>query len=253
MKAPKSILITGASNGIGAALAVLYANPGVSLALCGQNKQRLEEVAETCRQLRANVTTRVLDVADPFLTREWIIQSDKLHPLDLVIANAGVSYGFTTDDDLTSHFIETFAVNVNGVFNTVHPAIELMKKRGRGQIAIMSSLAGFHGFPSSPAYSTSKATVKAYGEALRGLYKGAGIEVNVICPGFIRTPMTDRNNFKMPLLMSVEKAALIIRRGLEANKGRIAFPFPLLAAVRILQLLPARWSNRLLMALPHKP
>ena len=252
MKAPKSILITGASSGIGAALAVLYANPGVSLALCGQNQARLDQVAETCRALRAVVTTRTLDISDPFLAREWITQADSLHPLDLVIANAGVSYGFSTEDNLASHLLETFAVNVNGVFNTIHPAIELMQKRGRGQIAIMSSLAGFHGLPSSPAYSTSKATIKAYGEALRGLYKSEGIEVNVICPGFVETAMTARNAFKMPFLMSAERAALIIRRGLEANKARIAFPLPMLAAIRLLQLLPESLISRILDEAPHK-
>ena len=252
MKTPKSILITGASGGIGAALAMLYANPGVSLALCGQNQERLEQVAQTCRALRAVVTTRVLDVSDPFMTREWISQCDNQHPLDLVIANAGVSYGFSPDENLASHMLETFAVNVGGVFNTVHPAIELMQARGRGQIAVMSSLAGFHGLPSSPAYSTSKATVKAYGEALRGLYRSEGIEVSVICPGFVETAMTAGNNFKMPFLMSAERAALIIRRGLEANKARIAFPWPMLAGIKLLQILPESLMSRLLTLAPAK-
>jgi short-subunit dehydrogenase len=252
MKAPKSILITGASSGIGAALARLYANPGVTLALGGQNAARLDQVAEACRNLRAVVTTRALDIADPFRTRDWITESDSRNPLDLVIANAGISYGFSTHENLASHLHETFAVNVGGVFNTVHPAIELMQRRGHGQIAIMSSLAGFHGLPSSPAYSTAKATVKAYGEALRGLYKPEGIEVNVICPGFIETPLTAGNSFNMPFLMSAERAAVIIRRGLEANKARIAFPLPMIAMIRLLQLLPENWISHILEQVPHK-
>jgi short-subunit dehydrogenase len=127
-----------------------------------------------------------------------------------------------------------------------------MRPRLRGQIAIMSSIAGFHGLPSSPAYSTSKATVKAYGEALRGLYAPDGLEINVICPGFVISPMTDRNNFHMPFLMPVERAALIIRRQLQANRARIAFPLRLLAFVRFLQLLPESWVDRLLSLAPSK-
>lgn len=252
MKNPKSILITGASSGIGAALAALYANPGVTLALSGRNQNRLDIVAAKCRALGANVSTRIVDVSDPVLMQEWIAGADATRPLDLVIANAGVSLPHGPDHDLARHTADTFAINVEGVFNTVHPALQMMRPREAGQIAIMSSIAGFHGLPSSPAYSTSKAAVKAYGEALRGLYKAKGIEINVICPGFVVSPMTDKNRFPMPFLMPVERAALIIRRGLRANRGRIAFPLAMTAVVRLLQLLPESWLEKLLNRAPHK-
>lgn len=252
MKNPESILITGASSGIGAALAVLYAKPGVTLALSGRDQGRLDLVAAKCRALGADVSSSIVDVANPDAMHEWMTTADISRPLDLVIANAGVSLPHGPDHGLARHTADTFAINVEGVFNTVHPALDLMRPRKAGQIAIMSSIAGFHGLPSSPAYSTSKAAVKAYGEALRGLYKAQGIEISVICPGFVISPMTDKNRFPMPFLMPVERAALVIRRGLQANKGRIAFPLPMVAVVRLLQLLPESWLEKLLNRAPHK-
>ncbi len=252
MNTPKSILITGASSGIGAALARIYANPGVTLALCARREDRLAGVAETCRKLGAQVKTSTLDVADKAAMEHWIMQRHNAAPLDLVIANAGVSYGFEPDEPLAEHMLKTCRTNIDGVFHTVQPALDLMIKRGHGQIAIMSSLAGFHGLPSAPAYSVSKATVKAYGEALRGVYAHQGIRINVICPGFVTSEMTARNNFPMPFMVSSDKAARIIRRGLAANRPRIAFPWPMIAAVRLLGLLPESWLQHLLASAPRK-
>jgi len=145
------------------------------------------------------------------------------------------------------------ATNIDGVLNTIHPLIPRMRSRGRGQIAIMSSLAGFRGFPGAPAYCASKAAVRLMGESLRGELAALGIEVNVICPGFVRTPMTDRNPFPMPFLMEAERAARIIRRGLERNRGRIAFPLPVALAVRLLAALPDILADRLTRTAPRKP
>ncbi|MDA5194350.1 SDR family NAD(P)-dependent oxidoreductase [Govanella unica] len=252
MRNPRAILITGASSGIGAALARTYARPDVTLFLGGRDAERLATVAAEVRALGAYVHQTCLDVTDKAAMSDWIRASDAIAPLDLVIANAGVSYGLKTGDDLAEHVERTFAVNVDGVFHTIHPAIDVMRSRGAGQIAIMASLAGFTGLPSSPAYSTSKATVKAYGEAMRGFLRPYGIEVSVICPGFIISPMTARNPFPMPFLMSDSKAAGIMVAGLAKNKARIAFPLPMLAAVRLAQLLPAAWVDFLFSQLPAK-
>ncbi|MEX1147478.1 MAG: SDR family NAD(P)-dependent oxidoreductase [Sphingomonadales bacterium] len=257
MQNPKSILITGASAGIGAALAFHYAGPGVTLALSGRNADRLDGVADRCRELGADVITAVVDVADAAGMIDWIDSLECRSPPDLVIANAGISLGLDGPSTLHAHVTDTFRVNVNGVFNTIHPAIDRMLARGgdkaqRGQVAIVSSLAGFHGLPSAPGYSTSKATVRAYGEALRGFLAPHGIAVNVICPGFIVSDMTANNRFPMPFLMSADRAARIISRGLARNRGRIAFPFPMIAAVRILGALPASWIEALFRRFPVK-
>ncbi|HXV73482.1 MAG TPA: SDR family NAD(P)-dependent oxidoreductase [Sphingomonadales bacterium] len=246
MKNPKSILITGASSGIGEGLALAYAARGVTLALTGRDRRRLTSVAKACSARGAKVLVRQLDVRNAKAVAAFIKAADRKAPLELVIANAGV--GVQKEDFKTMLEAATFtnAVNVVGVFNTVHPAFDAMKKRGRGQVAIMASLAGLIGLPSSPVYSASKNAVRAYGEALRPLYAAQGIQVNVICPGWVRSRITDRNRYSMPFFMEVDKAVPIIVRGLARNKGRIMFPWPLAAMVRLMMLLPISWASAIL-------
>lgn len=253
MRNPKSILVTGGSSGIGAALAGAYAAPGVRLALSGRNRERLEQVAERCRAAGAEVVTGTVDVCARDELTAWITAQDRARPLDLVIANAGISAGTGTFGETAGQAREIFAVNFDGVVNTVLPAAELMRPRGRGQIAIMSSLAGFRGFPGAPAYCASKAGVRVWGESLRGMLARDGIEVSVICPGYVKSPMTDRNDFPMPFLMEADRATQIMRRGLDAGKARIVFPRRLFAAVWLLALLPPNWTDGLLARLPEKP
>lgn len=253
MKNPKSILITGASSGIGRALALEYAGEGVTLFLSGRAKDRLRYVDIECQERGSVVHTKIIDCRDPFDMDAWIKECDETSTLDLVIANAGVSSSIKAEDDISEHTKSVFETNVNGVFNTVHPAINLMKPRGRGQIAIVSSVAGFRGLPSSPAYSTSKVTVRAYGEALRGFYHINGLQINVISPGFVRSGITDKNNFKMPFFMEADKAAWLIRRGLKKNKANIMFPWQMRVLTTIARrLIPEFLLERILRQLPKK-
>jgi len=238
MKKPTSILITGASSGIGAALATHYAQPGMALFLTGRNADRLTEVQQTCEAKGAFVASRALDVCDQLRMTSWIHQIWDERPIDLVIANAGVGLGNADGPNLHDIANRTFDINVTGVFNTIHPAIELMRERGSGQVALVSSMAGYQGLAWSPAYSASKAAVKSYGEALRGLLAPEGVSVSVICPGYVRSRITNRNDYRMPFFMEADKAASIIARGLEKNKGRISFPWPMVIGVRLLLNLP---------------
>jgi short-subunit dehydrogenase len=250
LKNPKSILITGASSGIGEALALEYADTDVILHLSGRNKEQLSKVSSLCTAKGATVYDKIIDVTDEAEMHQWI---DNLGPLDLVIANAGMCKSLKYHYELGRHTKEIFDVNVGGVFNTVHPAIEKMKERNKGQIALISSMAGYRGMPSAPIYSTSKVTVKAYGEALRGFYYNYGIEINVICPGFVRSRITDKNKFPMPFFMEGPKAAKIIRNGLEKNKGLIAFPWQIrLALGGVVRILPEFILERILRRLPNK-
>ncbi len=251
-KNPSSILITGASSGIGAALAKSYAAPGVRLSLSGRNEARLTMVAGLCRGAGAEVNTAVRDVTDAEAMATWIAEVDGQRPLDLVIANAGISAGTASGAEDRAQSEAVFAVNLDGVRNTVLPAIEAMRSRGHGQIAIMSSLAAFRGFPGAPAYCASKAAVRIWGEALRGHLAGAGVAVSVICPGFVRSRMTEVNDFPMPFLMDAERAAAIIRRGLARNRGRIAFPWPTYFWAWLLGVLPTALTDRLLRQMPKK-
>ncbi|MGK9231727.1 SDR family NAD(P)-dependent oxidoreductase [Inquilinus limosus] len=246
MTAPAAILITGASSGLGAALAKGYAAPGVRLVLLGRNPDRLEAVAEAVRALGATAETAAVDVTDRAVMAAAVAAADEAGPLDLVIANAGVAPGGAEGTDTAEKGRRIFAVNLDGLLNTIDPIRPRMAARGAGQIALMSSLAGFRGFPGVGAYAASKAAVRVYGEAIRAELRPRGVRVSVICPGFVRTPMTDGADFPMPMLMEVEDAAAAIRRGLARDRPLIAFPWPIHAGTRLLAALPAAWADALI-------
>ncbi|WP_298640265.1 SDR family oxidoreductase [uncultured Tistrella sp.] len=251
---PRHIAITGASSGLGAALALEYAGPGIRLSLHGRDTDRTEAVAAAARSRGAEVDVARFDVTDADAVAAWVTAIGARAPLDLLIANAGISGNETGSGGAVSAEVTRaiFAVNVDGVVNTVLPAAELMLGRGRGAIAIVASLAGYRGQPGAPAYAASKAAVKAWGEGLRPRLAHGGLRVSVVCPGFVRTPMTARNRFPMPFLMDADRAARIIRRGLDRNRARIAFPWQLAALCWLLAALPAAWADRLLGSLPGK-
>jgi short-subunit dehydrogenase len=248
---PKSILITGASSGIGEALSLAYAGAGTALALSGRNAERLAAVAERCRALGAQVSATTVDVAEREQMAAWITAEDERRPLDLVVANAGISGGVSGVGG-EERVRRIFDVNVGGVLNTLLPAIQPMRQRGRGQLAIVSSVAGYRGMPGAPAYSASKAAVLAYGDALRVALEGDGISVSVVCPGFVNSRITAANEFSMPFLMTAEKAAGIIKRRLARGKGRIVFPWPMHLAARLLQAMPISLSDAILRRAPTK-
>lgn len=251
-KNPQSVFITGASSGIGKALAEAYAGEGVTLFLCGRNRDRLNQTADKCRRKQAEVYTFAFDVTDEEASEKALKQAYEIRPIELVIANAGVSGGVlgTNENDKSTRTI--LKTNILGVVNTVLPAVSLMKKGGGGQIAIISSMAGYRGMASCPAYSASKACVKAWGEALRGTLKPYHIAVTVVCPGFIETPLTDKNEFYMPFLMKASKAAEIIRQRLIRNPAVLAFPWIMAFGAWLGNILPAAVILPILGKLPKK-
>ena len=247
MKTFSSIVLTGASSGIGEALALDYAAPGVALALTGRDAERLEAVAAACRAKGATVVADTIDVTDRDRFLPWLTAFDQAHPVDLVIANAGISIDKDNSSlDDFSIIRKTLDVNINGVLNTVEPLLAPMIARKRGQIAVVSSLAGFIGLPYSASYNASKAAVRVWGESIRYVLKKDSIGVSVICPGFVVSRLTAEAPFPMPFLMTSAKASAIIRRGLAANRPRIAFPIGTKAAVWLGTTLPGRWTARLL-------
>lgn len=253
MKQPKNILITGASSGLGKALALAYAESGVNLYLTGRNQKRLVEVKRLCMKKGAVVIDRIINVADGKAMQAWV---DSVYAsggkIDMVIANAGISAGTEGGAESADQVRKIFSTNIDGVVNTIHPVIEYMKQECEGQVVIIGSLAGYRGLPSSPAYSASKAAVRVYGEALRGSLLKEGIGVTVVTPGYIRTPMTDVNNFPMPFLMHSAKAAKLIVRRLRRNPARIAFPFPLYFVVWLLSVITPGATDWILSRMPGK-
>ncbi len=243
----RSILITGASSGIGRALALAYAGPGTRLALIGRNAQRLRETIEAIAAKGADVGYAQLDVRDRDGLRDWIVAQDAARPFDLAIANAGITTGLS--GDVLSEDPEAvralLATNLMGVLNTVEPLIAPMCGRGRGHLAFIGSIAGLRGLPYSPAYCASKAAVHAYAESLRGRLERRGVLVSLVIAGFVKTPLNDSIAATKPLEMSDAQAAKIIKRGLARGKATIAFPLPLYLATRFARALPPRLVDRL--------
>jgi short-subunit dehydrogenase len=253
MKNPKTILITGASSGIGHALALLYAASGATLLLTGRNQERVDEVSRACAAKGAVVKTTLTPVTERESLKSELLAWDDQHPIELVIANAGISGGTGKQGgENDDQFRAIMDINLEGTFNTVNPLIPRMTARKKGQIALMSSMAGFRGMPNAPAYSVSKMAVRAYGEALRPLLKPQGVDVSVIFPGFVRTPLTNVNKFPMPWLIDAEAAAQRIRDGLDANRARIAFPWQMHLLSRFIAALPLCAGDYLLSKAPKK-
>lgn len=247
MQQPRAILITGASSGIGRALALGYAAPDIHLTLLGRNEQRLSEVAIAAKARGACVTAMPVDVRDRAAMNSAILAADKANPVDLVIANAGITTGLadtaiSEDPDAVRALLAT---NLFGVLNTIEPLIGVMCARGRGQIAVIGSLAGLRGLPYSPAYSASKAAVHAYAESLRGRLERHGVLVSLVVAGFVKTPLNDSIEAVKPFEVSDVRAAAIIKNGLARGRAVIAFPTALYLATRLARILPPRFVDGL--------
>ncbi len=243
---PAAVVITGASSGIGRALALRYAREGTVLGLLGRSSERLETVAEECRRRGATVATHSIDVRARLEMQKWLARFDANTPIDLLIANAGLMAGTppggTIESTAASH--ELMDINVLGTLNTIHPVLPRMMARGHGRIAIISSIAAFIPLPDAPSYSASKAAVLTYGLALRGALHKSGIGVSVVCPGYVKTPMSEQESGPQPFAMSADSAAELIVRGLRRNRAIIAFPFWFALVTRLGGLLPENLRRR---------
>jgi short-subunit dehydrogenase len=244
----RTILVTGASSGLGAALARNYAAPGVRLVLVGRNADRLEQVAEGCRDAGAEVVTGLFDVGEAEPLGSWLAERDAERPFDLLIAAAGVSAGASKAGDPEGVDLAAMQVRTNllGTIHTIEPLLPRLIARRHGQVAVVASIAGLRGLPYSVGYSASKAGIRAYGEALRALLAPRGVAVSVIVPGFFDTPMTDRWKGPTPFMVGLDRMVKEIRRGLDAKRARITFPHLLAFGTRIADLLPARIGDMIM-------
>lgn len=230
-------VITGASSGIGLALARELAQRGYALALLARRKELLDELA---RELGERAIAIPCDVLDAASVRDAVRQGEE-HlggTFDLAIANAGVSiHGHATNFHL-AEVEQVFRVNVFGMLYLFDAVIPSMVERKSGRFVGVASVAGLRGIPAAAAYSSSKAAMQAFLEASRVELAPYGVGVTIVNPGFVATEMTAKNKFKMPFLMTKERAARIIVRGLEKEKRVIEFPRPTSLMMRFLRQLP---------------
>ncbi len=245
MHEPDCVVITGASGGIGTALAQAYAAPGRVLGLIARDGERLEALAERCRARGATVVTGAVDVRDRRALHHWLAAFDAAHPVDCLIANAGVTCGLgpgrsRESDEEAERLAE---INYKGTVHTVSGLVERMRARGRGRIVLVASLAGMRALPDMPSYSATKAAVIAYGHALRGWLAPSGVGVTILCPGFVTSPMSARHRGARPFEIPAEEAARRMRRAIARGRAVYAFPFWLATGVRLSQLLPAPVSD----------
>jgi short-subunit dehydrogenase len=250
--AARRVFITGASSGIGAALARHYAAQGAILGLVARRGEMLQGLQAT---LATECACYAADVRDAFAMKasaEDFIQ--RYGVPDIVIANAGVSRGTLTEcaEDLSA-FRAVMDINVLGMVHTFHPFIERMRAAGKGKLAGIASVAGMRGLPGASAYSASKAAAISYLESLRVEMAPSGIEVTTICPGYIRTPMTDVNNYAMPFMMEADEAARRMARYIEQGRRYVVMPWQMAIVSRLMKLLPAWAWDALARKAPHKP
>lgn len=223
---PRVIVITGASSGIGAALSRQLAAPGRMLALLGRDSIRLEAAAAACRSQGASCRTASLDVRDSGQMSAFLTGFDREHPIDLLVANAGILDGRHRDQavengETARRVLET---NLLSSVDTVHVVLPAMRQRGHGDIVLVASLAALVPLPDAPAYSASKAGLMSYGLALREVVAADGIRVVVACPGFVATAMASNHLGPRPGEISADAAAARILRGLRRNESLIGFP-----------------------------
>ena len=232
-----NIFITGGSSGLGAELARTYDAPGNVIALTARRAIELQEVAVT---LRCTCVTYAVDVLDHAALRAACADFIAKHGApDIVIANAGISAGTFTEfpEDLAA-FDRILRVNVTGMFATFQPFVAAMKARGSGILAGITSVASVRGLPGSGGYCASKAAAVTYLEALRGEMRGTGVSVVTVLPGYIRTPLTEKNRYAMPFLMKADDAARRIHRAIASKSSYAVVPWQMAIVVKLLRIIP---------------
>lgn len=234
--------VTGASSGIGRALALRLADSGWQVAVTARSAEELERLALEAAESAGAILPFPGDVTEPEAMTELVHRIEhEAGPIALAVLNAGVYLPVDGTALSVEPFHTSFAVNLGGTVNTLVPVIEAMRPRRRGRIALVASVAGYRGLPTSAAYGATKAGLINLAEALKFDLDRLGIAIQVISPGFVDTPATRRNPFPMPHLMDVETAATRIEAGVTRGRSfEIAFPRRFVFQLKLLRLLPYR-------------
>lgn len=246
------IIITGASSGIGLALAQHYAKQGTVIGLIARRATLLEQLAE---RLECETVAYPLDVRDAGALQHAAADFISRHGCpDIVIASAGVSVGTLTEhaEDISA-FQDVVDSNVMGMVKTFQPFVAAMRAQGKGALVGIASVAGYRGLPGAAAYSASKAAVISYLESLRVELRADGVRVITICPGYIATPMTAHNPYPMPFIMSADDAARRIAAIIDRGASFAVIPWQMALVARLLRAMPNWLYDRIFAKAPHKP
>jgi hypothetical protein len=236
------VFISGASAGIGRALAEAFAAPGVALGLLARRQERLHGLRERLEALGARVFPYAADVRDPHAAGEAVRAFHRAAGrLSLVVANAGISGSDGLSRGDPAAMSDVIATNVLGVIHTLAPAVPLMTAQGGGHLAAIGSVAGFRGLAGKGAYCASKAAVKTLMDSWRLHLEPLGIRVTTICPGWVRSELTAKNRYPMPFIMSAERAAQEIVRALEQGRRTYVFPWQMRLVVPLMRAVPDRF------------
>lgn len=233
----KAIWITGASTGIGRELALSFARDGYRVAVSARSAGKLAELKNSS----SNIFAYAVDVSNTAAVREAVAAIERdLGPIDLAIFNAGIWHPMTAATYSLEDAKASMDTNYGGVINCLDPVMQAMIARGRGHMAIVASVAGFRGLPKGAAYGPTKAALINLAECLQPDLKLKGVQLQIINPGFVATPMTDVNSFPMPFLITSDQAVKTIRAGLERNSFEIVFPARMALMMKSLRVLPYR-------------
>lgn len=238
------VLITGASSGLGEGLALHYARPGAIVGIVARRAPALEVLADTLRDRGARALIYPADVTDTKAMRAVAHGfADEARGVDLVIANAGVAMRGPVRESDPSAVADLFAINVAGVTNTLMPFVPIMTAQRGGVLCAVSSVAGHRGLPGRAAYSASKAAVITFVDALRMELAGTGVHAMTLCPGFVRTPMTDVLEERLPFLLERDDAVVCMVHAIEKRVGTYTFPWQMRVLHRVLEHAP-EWLVR---------
>ena len=233
-----NIWIAGASTGIGAALAKRYATDGHTVYASARSIDKLKKVSAASQTLDGHIEPLPCDVTDNESVTQAVQALQAKGTVDIAILNAGYYEPIELTQLNLEHFLNTYDVNLNGVVRCFLALLPGMRAANRGQIAIVSSVSGYTGLPRAAAYGSSKAALINLAESLQPECKTAGIDIRLINPGFVKSPLTDKNNFRMPFIIEADLAAQRIVTGLAGKKFEIHFPKRFTILLKLLNLLP---------------
>jgi short-subunit dehydrogenase len=246
----ETIWVVGASSGIGAELALQLAQDGLKTIISARRLSKLEELKA---KEPVHLKPLAMDICDPQSVLEATqTLKDSNNLPETIVINAGIYTPQSAKKYLYQNAFETMNTNYLGVCRLLEQILPAMIEKGRGRIVIVASVAGYQGLPKSLAYGPSKAALINLAEGLSIELKGTGVLVQIVNPGFVKTPLTSQNKFPMPFLMEVSEAAHQIRKGMQTSQFEIAFPRPFVFILKTIRLLPYRFSLSLIKRMTMK-